>query len=113
MKIAVAGATGRVGRHVVDVLHEFVGQLMDWGRQGDVVCLPKMRTQLVAARTAAEALAGMATDAEPAQAADAPSRRSPGRARRASSRSRRCSPPGAAILCGSRASAMRPTPIAS
>jgi nucleoside-diphosphate-sugar epimerase len=113
MKIAVAGATGRVGRHVVDVLHEFVGQLMDWGRQGDVVCLPKMRTQLVAARTAAEALAGMATDAEPAQAADAPSRRSPGRARRASSRSRRWSPPGAAILCGSRASAMRPTPIAS
>jgi len=99
MKIAVAGATGRVGRHVVDVLH--------------VVCLPKMRTQLVAARTVAEALAGMATDAEPAQAADAPSRRSPGRARRASSRSRRCSPPGAAILCGSRASAMRPTPIAS
>jgi hypothetical protein len=34
MKIAVAAATGRVGRHVVDVLHEFVGQLMDWGRQG-------------------------------------------------------------------------------
>jgi hypothetical protein len=47
-----------------------------------------MRTQLVAARTVAEALAGMATDAEPAQAADAPSRRSPGRAGRASSRDR-------------------------
>jgi uncharacterized protein YbjT (DUF2867 family) len=40
--------------------HEFVGQLMDWGRQGDVTYLPKMRTQLVAARTVAEALADLA-----------------------------------------------------
>jgi uncharacterized protein YbjT (DUF2867 family) len=42
--------------------HEFVGQLMDWGRRGDVVYVPKMRTQLVAARTVAEALADLATD---------------------------------------------------
>lgn len=43
--------------------HEFVSQLLDWGRQGEVAYLPKMRTQLVAARTVAEELARMATDA--------------------------------------------------
>jgi hypothetical protein len=43
--------------------HEFVGQLVDWGRQGEVSRVPKMRTQLVAARTVAEALAGLATNA--------------------------------------------------
>jgi uncharacterized protein YbjT (DUF2867 family) len=36
--------------------HEFVGQFMDWGRRGDVSYVPKIRTQLVAARTVAEAL---------------------------------------------------------
>jgi uncharacterized protein YbjT (DUF2867 family) len=41
--------------------HEFVEVLMQWGRQGDVTYLPKMRTQLVAARTVAEALADLAT----------------------------------------------------
>jgi uncharacterized protein YbjT (DUF2867 family) len=40
--------------------HEFVPQMVEWGRQGDVSYLPKMRTQLVAARSVAEALAGMA-----------------------------------------------------
>ena len=30
--------------------HEFVGQLVDWGRQGDVAYVGKLRTQLVAAR---------------------------------------------------------------
>ena len=29
--------------------HEFVAQIMDWGRQGDVTYVPKMRTQLVRA----------------------------------------------------------------
>jgi uncharacterized protein YbjT (DUF2867 family) len=42
--------------------HEFVDQLVDWGHQGDVVYVPKMRTQLVAARTVAEALADAAVD---------------------------------------------------
>jgi uncharacterized protein YbjT (DUF2867 family) len=42
--------------------HEFVGQLMEWGRRGDVIYVPKMRTQLVAARTVAEALVDLATD---------------------------------------------------
>jgi uncharacterized protein YbjT (DUF2867 family) len=42
--------------------HEFVGQLVEWGRQGEVSYVPKMRTQLVAARTVAEALANLAVD---------------------------------------------------
>jgi uncharacterized protein YbjT (DUF2867 family) len=60
--------------------HEFVGSLVEWGRQGDVSYVPKMRTQLVAARTVAEGLA-----------------------RRAWSRRRGCSWRGATIPCGSRA----------
>jgi uncharacterized protein YbjT (DUF2867 family) len=46
--------------------HEFVPQLMDWGRQNGVVYVPKMRTQLVAARTVAEELADLATAPESA-----------------------------------------------
>ncbi len=45
--------------------HEFVEVLMGWGRQGNVVYLPKMRTQIVAARTVAEALADLALSTEP------------------------------------------------
>jgi uncharacterized protein YbjT (DUF2867 family) len=45
--------------------HEFVEQLLDWGRQGEVAYVPQMRTQLVAARTAAEALVDLATAPEP------------------------------------------------
>jgi uncharacterized protein YbjT (DUF2867 family) len=48
--------------------HEFVEVMMAWGRQGDVCYLPKMRTQLVAARTVAEALAALAIAPEPASA---------------------------------------------
>src|SRR5947209_9958220 len=48
--------------------HEFVAQLVEWGRQGEVSYVPKMRTQLVAARTVAQALAGLATDPEGAPA---------------------------------------------
>ena len=44
--------------------HELVGVLMEMGRQGDVIYLPQMRTQIVAARTVAEALAVMATGPE-------------------------------------------------
>ncbi|MEV6490976.1 NAD(P)H-binding protein, partial [Actinoplanes sp. NPDC051633] len=46
--------------------HEFVAELVDWGRRGEVTHVPRMRTQLVAARTVAEALAGLAVAAEPA-----------------------------------------------
>ena len=48
--------------------HEFVEQLMDWGRQGDVSYLWRMRTQLVAARTVAEAVCELATDNKPVRA---------------------------------------------
>jgi hypothetical protein len=44
--------------------HEFVGQLIEWGTQGEVSFVPRMRTQLVAARAVAEALAKLATDRE-------------------------------------------------
>jgi len=40
--------------------HEFVGTLMEWGRRDDVIQLPRMRTQLVAARSVAEALIDLA-----------------------------------------------------
>jgi uncharacterized protein YbjT (DUF2867 family) len=42
--------------------HEFVEQLMQWGRQGDVTYVPRMHTQLVAARAVAEELVRLATD---------------------------------------------------
>jgi uncharacterized protein YbjT (DUF2867 family) len=48
--------------------HEFVAQLMEWGQQGDVSYVPEMRTQLVAARTVAEALADLAIARESAPA---------------------------------------------
>jgi uncharacterized protein YbjT (DUF2867 family) len=44
--------------------HELVGVLMDMGRQGEVIYLPQMRTQIIAARTVAGALAAMATGPE-------------------------------------------------
>ena len=46
--------------------HEFVPLFLEWGRQGDVIYVPEMRTQLVAARTVAEALADLATGSPPA-----------------------------------------------
>jgi uncharacterized protein YbjT (DUF2867 family) len=46
--------------------HEFVGQLLDWGTQGDIAYVPEMRTQLVAARSVAEALADLATSSDAA-----------------------------------------------
>jgi uncharacterized protein YbjT (DUF2867 family) len=42
--------------------HEFVEQLVQWGTRGDVALLPEMRTQPVAARTVAEALADLGAD---------------------------------------------------
>jgi uncharacterized protein YbjT (DUF2867 family) len=45
--------------------HEFVPQLVDWDTQGEVSYVPNMRTQLVAARTVAEVLAGLATGPQP------------------------------------------------
>ena len=47
--------------------HEFVAQLVDWGRQGDVSYVQQMRTQPVAARSLAVTVAGLVTnpDASP------------------------------------------------
>jgi uncharacterized protein YbjT (DUF2867 family) len=41
--------------------HEFVGELLDWGTQGEIGYVSAMRTQLVAARSVAEALANLVT----------------------------------------------------
>jgi uncharacterized protein YbjT (DUF2867 family) len=46
--------------------HEFVPLFLEWGRQGDAIYVPQMRTQLVAARTVAEALADLADGSAPA-----------------------------------------------
>ncbi len=46
--------------------HEFVAQLVEWGTQGDTAQLPEMRTQLVAARSVAEALADLVDGADSA-----------------------------------------------
>jgi uncharacterized protein YbjT (DUF2867 family) len=45
--------------------HEFVPQLLQWGTQGETAYVPEMRTQLVAARTVAEALVAMAAAPAP------------------------------------------------
>jgi uncharacterized protein YbjT (DUF2867 family) len=46
--------------------HEFVPELVDWGTQDGVSYVPPMRTQLVAARTVAEALVDLATASDSA-----------------------------------------------
>jgi uncharacterized protein YbjT (DUF2867 family) len=48
--------------------HEFVEQLVDWGRQDGVSYVARMRTQLVAARAVAEAAADLVTGPEAALA---------------------------------------------
>jgi hypothetical protein len=42
--------------------HELLEEIVDWGRQGEVSDVREMRTQLIAARTVAEALAALTTD---------------------------------------------------
>jgi uncharacterized protein YbjT (DUF2867 family) len=46
--------------------HEFVAELVEWGRQGDVSHVADARTQLVSARTVAEALADLIGGADSA-----------------------------------------------
>jgi len=48
--------------------HEFVAQLVEWGTQGEVSYVQKMRTQPVAARNVAEALADLAIEPDSAPA---------------------------------------------
>jgi uncharacterized protein YbjT (DUF2867 family) len=52
--------------------HEFVAQLMEWGARGDATYVPRMRTQLVAARTVAQTLADLATASNGAASSDPP-----------------------------------------
>jgi uncharacterized protein YbjT (DUF2867 family) len=52
--------------------HEFVPLFLEWGRQGDLVYVPEMRTQLVAARTVAEALVQLTNGSGPAPDAAIP-----------------------------------------
>ena len=61
---ALLGGPVPAGILRVAQFHELVGVLMDLSRQGDVIYLPQMRTQIIAARTVAEALAAMATGPE-------------------------------------------------
>jgi uncharacterized protein YbjT (DUF2867 family) len=51
--------------------HELVEVMTQWGTQGEVAYLPNMRTQLVAARTVAEALVALAVNPAP-ESADGP-----------------------------------------
>ena len=44
--------------------HEFVAQLLDWGTDGDVAYVPRMRTQIVAARAVAQVAADLAVAPE-------------------------------------------------
>lgn len=46
--------------------HEFVAELVEWSTQGDTAYVPAMRTQLVAARSVAEALADIVDGADSA-----------------------------------------------
>ena len=52
--------------------HEFVPELVEWGRQGDVSYVPSWATQLVAARTVAEALVKLANGSDDARGASEP-----------------------------------------
>lgn len=44
--------------------HEFVAELLQWGTQGETAYIAEMRTQLVAARSVAEALADLVEGAD-------------------------------------------------
>ena len=52
--------------------HELVAQLVEWGTHDGVSYVPQMRTQLVAARAVARALADLATNRGPGPAAGVP-----------------------------------------
>jgi uncharacterized protein YbjT (DUF2867 family) len=52
--------------------HEFIAQLVEWGRRGEVSYVQKMRIQPVAARSVALELAGLATAPESAPASGSP-----------------------------------------
>jgi len=51
--------------------HEFIEEFTEWGRQGDVISVPRMRIQPVAARAVAEEVADLASGSAGAQEAGA------------------------------------------
>jgi uncharacterized protein YbjT (DUF2867 family) len=61
-----AAADGPVPTRIVRAaqFHEFIEQLLDWGRQGDAAYVPAMRTQPVAAHALAETLSEVLADGE-------------------------------------------------
>jgi uncharacterized protein YbjT (DUF2867 family) len=60
-RLAMAGPIPAVVLRATQ-FHEFVPELMQWGRRGDVIQMPEMRTQLIAAQAAGAELAAMALD---------------------------------------------------
>jgi uncharacterized protein YbjT (DUF2867 family) len=58
-----AALSGPIATRIVRAaqFHEFVGELMQWGTQGDVSYVWNMQTQLVSAETVAETLVDLAT----------------------------------------------------
>ena len=74
--------------------HEFVEQLVQWGTQGDVARVPEDAN--ATGRGARGCRGSRRPGRRPQRRRRAPPSRSPGRARRASSRWRACSSPGAA-----------------
>jgi len=62
-----AALAGPIAARIVRAaqFHEFVEELVKWGTQGDVSYVWQMRTQLVSARTVAEALVELATAPDP------------------------------------------------
>jgi uncharacterized protein YbjT (DUF2867 family) len=57
-----AMVAGPIPAHILRAaqFHEFVGQLVDWGTRNGIGSVPRMRTQLVAARSVGEELAELA-----------------------------------------------------
>ena len=93
--------------------HEFVPVFAGWGTRDGVSYLPNLRTQLVASRTVAEALADLAVLPDSARGgteAPFPEIAGPREERLVDAAS--CSSPTAARTCASRRSATRPTPTA-
>jgi uncharacterized protein YbjT (DUF2867 family) len=52
--------------------HEYLPEVVEWGRQGEVIYVPRMRTQPVAARSVAEALVNLANGSGPARRSSGP-----------------------------------------
>lgn len=67
-----ASLSGRVPASIVRAaqFHEFVSQMVEWGKKDNVSYVPKMRTQLVAARTVAELLADIVSGKNSMTSAD-------------------------------------------